>query len=153
VIAKSFNIQSYLGLPLFIRDEITTLSFYSRKEDCYSSEHGNMLSRLQRSLTLTIDQIMAGVEVNSNVKRENKAQKVTAVKGIKTGFEGIIGKSHQMLTVLDHMSMVAPLDTSVLILGESGTGKEAIAKNIHKLSPRSNNPLVTVNCASLPATL
>jgi transcriptional regulator with GAF, ATPase, and Fis domain len=58
-----------------------------------------------------------------------------------------------MLTVLDHIGIVAPLDTSVLVLGESGTGKERIAKSIHYLSPRKNKPLVVVNCASMPATL
>jgi transcriptional regulator with GAF, ATPase, and Fis domain len=58
-----------------------------------------------------------------------------------------------MLTVLDHINTVSPLDTSVLILGESGTGKERIAKSIHSLSGRLNKPLVVVNCASLPANL
>lgn len=155
VIAKSFNIHSYLGLPLFIRNEIITLSFYNRKEDGYSSEHFNMLSRMQRSLTVAVEQIMAGVDMNNTVRLAEGGRKSPSgqSKIVKTGFEGIIGKSHQMLTVLDHLSIVAPLDTSVLILGESGTGKEAIAKNVHKLSPRANNQLVTVNCASLPATL
>ncbi|WP_431294533.1 sigma-54 factor interaction domain-containing protein [Pedobacter sp. P26] len=38
-------------------------------------------------------------------------------------------------------------------MGESGTGKEKIAQTVHKLSPRKNKPLVTVNCAALPLTL
>ena len=68
-------------------------------------------------------------------------------------FEGIIGKSPQLLTLLDHVAQVAPTDTSVLILGESGTGKEQIANCIHHLSPRKRKPFVKVNCAALPATL
>jgi len=68
-------------------------------------------------------------------------------------FDGIVGKSHPMLTVLDHINTVSPLDTSVLILGESGTGKERIAKSIHSLSGRANKPLVVVNRATLPANL
>jgi transcriptional regulator with GAF, ATPase, and Fis domain len=58
-----------------------------------------------------------------------------------------------MLEILDHVALCAPLDTSVLILGESGTGKERIARSIHQFSTRKSKPLVTVNCASLPANL
>jgi len=58
-----------------------------------------------------------------------------------------------MLSVLDQIAIVSPLDTSVLILGESGTGKERVAKSIHLLSNRKEKPLIVVNCASLPANL
>lgn len=68
-------------------------------------------------------------------------------------FMGIIGKSKSLHKVLDHLQLVAPTDTSVLILGESGTGKERIAECIHELSARKTRPLIKVNCAALPATL
>lgn len=68
-------------------------------------------------------------------------------------FEGIIGKSECLLMVLDHITQVAPTDTSVLIMGESGTGKEQIADYIHQLSPRKNKPFIKINCAALPASL
>ena len=42
-------------------------------------------------------------------------------------------------------------NTTVLILGETGTGKELIAAAIHHMSPRKERPLITVNCAALPA--
>lgn len=68
-------------------------------------------------------------------------------------FYGIIGKSEKLKTVLQYLQLVAPTDTSVLITGETGTGKERVAECIHKLSMRSNKPLVKVNCAALPSTL
>lgn len=68
-------------------------------------------------------------------------------------FSGIIGKSPKLQTVLEHLRIVAPVDTSVLILGESGTGKERIAECIHALSPRKSHPLVKVNCGALPSAL
>jgi two-component system, NtrC family, response regulator HydG len=68
-------------------------------------------------------------------------------------YEGIIGNSGELKKVLEHLSIVAPLETAVLILGESGTGKERIADCIHQLSPRKLKPFVKVNCAALPAAL
>ncbi|NRS87809.1 DNA-binding NtrC family response regulator [Flavobacterium sp. 7E] len=67
--------------------------------------------------------------------------------------EGIIGKSPKLQAVLSKIEIVAPTDTSVLIIGESGTGKEKIAKTIHKQSQQKNAPLIIINCAALPATL
>lgn len=65
----------------------------------------------------------------------------------------IIGATESLHKILQHIEIVAPIDTSVLLLGESGTGKERIADYIHQLSPRSANPFIKVNCAALPATL
>ncbi len=68
-------------------------------------------------------------------------------------FKDIIGSSTARQKMLDAVLVVAPSDTSVLILGESGTGKEKVAECIHELSSKRNGPLVKVNCAALPATL
>ncbi|GAA4154122.1 hypothetical protein GCM10022217_10750 [Chryseobacterium ginsenosidimutans] len=67
--------------------------------------------------------------------------------------EGIIGKSPLLQDVIEKIRVVAPTDTSVLIVGESGTGKEKVAHSVHKLSDRKNSPIVIVNCAALPHSL
>ena len=65
----------------------------------------------------------------------------------------IIGKSDGLKYVLYRAEQVAPANTTVLIMGETGTGKELIAAAIHNMSPRKKRPLITVNCAALPANL
>jgi DNA-binding NtrC family response regulator len=71
----------------------------------------------------------------------------------KFGLENIIGESRAMREVLDMVRQVAPSRATVLLQGESGTGKERIAKAIHQLSPRAQQPMVTVHCAGLAPTL
>src|SRR5690242_9636879 len=71
----------------------------------------------------------------------------------KYGLENIIGQSAVMRDVFERVRQVAPARSNVLILGESGTGKELIARAIHQLSPRARQPMVSVHCAGLPATL
>lgn len=80
-------------------------------------------------------------------------QKAVADSKKSLEFPEIIGKSECFLEVLDHVKIVAPSETSVLIQGESGTGKELIAQAIHRTSSRKNNALIIVNCAALPANL
>ncbi len=65
----------------------------------------------------------------------------------------LITENPKMLRVLRIAEEVAPSDTSVLIYGESGTGKELLAGIIHKKSPRTNKPLVAINCAAIPDNL
>lgn len=65
----------------------------------------------------------------------------------------LIGESHALKQVLRDVSQVAETDTTVLLMGETGTGKELVARAVHEASARRERPLVTVNCAAIPATL
>jgi DNA-binding NtrC family response regulator len=69
------------------------------------------------------------------------------------GPEDIIGTSAALKFVLNRVAIVAPADSTVLILGETGTGKELVARAIHLRSQRSSRPLVCVNCAAIQASL
>jgi PAS domain S-box-containing protein len=68
-------------------------------------------------------------------------------------FEEIVGSSEPLRNVLAQVSMVAPTDSTVLILGETGTGKELIARAIHNGSKRAGHSFIRVNCAAIPPSL
>ena len=68
-------------------------------------------------------------------------------------FEEIVGTSAALKAVLKKVEVVAPTESTVLILGETGTGKELIARAIHTLSPRCSRPFVKLNCAAIPSGL
>jgi PAS domain S-box-containing protein len=69
------------------------------------------------------------------------------------GFGNIIGTSPALRQVLDNARVVAPTDSTVLLLGETGTGKELVARSIHTLSSRRSKTFIKLNCAAVPSGL
>jgi PAS domain S-box-containing protein len=69
------------------------------------------------------------------------------------GFEEIIGQSPALREVLRKARIVAPTDSTVLLLGETGTGKELVARSVHALSSRCDHTFVKLNCAAVPSGL
>ncbi len=74
-------------------------------------------------------------------------------QAVRQEYGGFIGASRAMQTVYRIIGNVAASRATVFITGESGTGKEVCAEAIHKQSPRSDKPFVTLNCAAIPKDL
>lgn len=66
---------------------------------------------------------------------------------------GMIGQSAAMQRILREIDRVRNVDCNVLITGESGTGKELVARALHYLSPRKQEPFEVINCAAIPSNL
>ncbi|MBM4321502.1 MAG: sigma-54-dependent Fis family transcriptional regulator, partial [Deltaproteobacteria bacterium] len=81
---------------------------------------------------------------NAALRRELEARQ---------GFEGMIAGSRAMERVFGLIKRVAPTAGTVLVTGESGTGKEMVARAIHRLSPRRDQPFLACDCSSLVPTL
>ena len=58
-----------------------------------------------------------------------------------------------MVELLDKIKRIAKASGCVLIRGESGSGKELVARALHRMSPRADRPMLSVNCAAIPAEL
>jgi two-component system response regulator HydG len=70
-----------------------------------------------------------------------------------TPIDGIAGSSPAIRETIEMIRRVSDSDATVLVTGESGTGKELVARALHNLSPRHDQPFVAVNCAAMPAPL
>ena len=66
---------------------------------------------------------------------------------------GMTGNSASLQRVCRLARLVAPRQTTVLLTGETGTGKELVARALHVLSPRRDQPFVVINCAAIPEAL
>jgi DNA-binding NtrC family response regulator len=103
-----------------------------------------------------LDNIEMRIVVKRAIERRNLQKQIESlqqeVEHLK-GTKQLIGKSREMVELIDLIYRVAPQDVTVLILGESGTGKELVAQAIVDGSPRREKPFIKVNCAAIPETL
>ncbi|HKT07944.1 MAG TPA: sigma-54 dependent transcriptional regulator [Gemmatimonadaceae bacterium] len=85
---------------------------------------------------------------HGNLQEENSRLR----ESVESRYE-IVGKSFAIRSLIEKIERVAPTPARVLISGENGTGKELVARAVHRLSARSANPFVEVNCAAIPSEL
>jgi len=145
-----FDFKSKMSFPLMLENGVpAALTFYSKKVIGYSALHMNLLRESEDVIKKLIEQATQKVTIQLGDNRSTISDKIYSPGHVG----GIVGTSPELVKVLDSISLVSQSEISVLITGESGTGKEQVAQAIHRLSPRKNKPLVTVNCAALPHDL
>ncbi len=128
--------------------EVVILTGYSTIKTAVTAMQAGASTYLTKPLDINELRIFADKASQSQrLKRSNiELQKQL---NEKFGFEGVIGNSVAMHSVVARLRQIAPTSASVLITGESGTGKELVAKALHVNSPRANKPFVPLNCAEL----
>ncbi|MBN1473481.1 MAG: sigma 54-interacting transcriptional regulator [Syntrophaceae bacterium] len=134
-----------------VRIYIQNITRRKEAEKALQHAHDNLEERVEKR-TGELKEALSEIE---KMKERLEAENIYFRHEIKLKhqFEHILGQSDGLKYVLYRAQQVAPMDTTVLILGETGTGKELIASAIHEMSPRKEKPLITVNCAALPANL
>ncbi|KZY62852.1 sigma-54-dependent Fis family transcriptional regulator [Oleiphilus sp. HI0071] len=80
-------------------------------------------------------------------------QKTQALTSDLDQFGQLVGSHKSMRKLYRAIRRVAGTDANVLVIGESGTGKELVANTIHAMSPRSDEPMVAINCGALSPEL
>ncbi|MGM0787905.1 MAG: sigma-54-dependent transcriptional regulator, partial [Thermodesulfobacteriota bacterium] len=96
---------------------------------------------------LNIDRVIVAINNALNFRRLEEENRFLRKKTIEK--YAITGHCPATVELKKQVGTAAPSDAWILVTGENGTGKELVARTIHQLSPRSDNPLVDVNCAAL----
>lgn len=139
--------SSDLILKLELTDGILAfLIFRSYKEKIYTDKHKELLRSISVPFSLAVSNALVHLKLQSKYRR--LSNEITG--SINNEF---IGQSASVKKVLDQISQVSVLNSTVLIHGETGVGKEIVANYIHTNSNYKNGPFIKVNCGSIPESL
>jgi formate hydrogenlyase transcriptional activator len=153
--AAAEGLQSGCAVPLVAHGRpLGTLSVVSLREGAFTEQDADLLGRIGAQVAIAVENALAYREIDGLKDKLNK-EKLYLEDEIRTeyNFEEIIGESVALKAVLKQVEVVAPTDSTVLILGETGTGKELLARAIHNLSGRREHTFVKMNCAAIPTGL
>ncbi|OQX25654.1 MAG: Fis family transcriptional regulator [Desulfobacteraceae bacterium IS3] len=100
---------------------------------------------------LSIEKVIVAINNALNFRRLEEENRYLRKKTIEKN--AITGNSPRIAALKKQIAVAAPTDSWILILGENGTGKELVARTVHQLSSRSEQPLIDVSCAAIPEEL
>ncbi len=149
------GVKSVCCLPLLSHDRVLgTLNVASRQDSAFSQDDVDLLSQVANQIAIAVENALAFREIAELKDKLNK-EKLYLEDEIQSeyNFEEIIGDSAVLKQALKQVGIVAPTDSTVLILGETGTGKELIARAIRNRSERRGRTFVKMNCAAIPSGL
>jgi len=149
------GVRSFCTVPLTTaRRRLGALSVGSFEKHHYGSSSIEFLQQVAKQVAVAVENALAYGEI-TGLKEKLAKEKLYLEEEIRTeyNFEEIIGESTALKKVLKQVAVVAPTDSTALILGETGTGKELLARAIHNLSGRRERTFVKMNCAAIPTGL
>lgn len=125
--------------------------------------HGSIDTAIESMKKGAFDYITKPFDVEELILQASKAMEVARLKdevnylrGEATkdiSYASFTSNNEKMNFIYKSLSQIGEVSATVLITGESGTGKELIARRIHSLSPRRNNPFIVFNCGAIPEHL
>jgi formate hydrogenlyase transcriptional activator len=147
------GLVSGCDLPLIGRSGVVgVLAALKRSERAFERDDVVFLEQVARQVAIAVENALEYEKAIKDRDKETK-QRLYLEEEIRAEFGEIIGESVALKTTLQLVSVVAPTNSSVLIMGETGTGKELIARAIHNLSGRRERVFVKLNCAAIPLGL
>jgi len=149
------GVRSGCAVPLITHNRtVGALSVVSAHENAFNEADAVLLSQCAKQVAIAVENVLAYQEIATLKDKLNK-EKLYLEDEIRSelNFEEIIGESSAIKKVLKQVDIVAPTDSTVLILGETGTGKELLARAIHDRSKRRERIFVKLNCAAIPTGL
>jgi formate hydrogenlyase transcriptional activator len=147
------GLKSGCDLPLIGRRGVLgVLGALKRSERGFEREDVEFLEQVSRQVAIAVENALDYERAIKDRDTETKQRRYLEEE-IRAEFGQIVGESPALKTALSLVAVVAPTDSSVLILGETGTGKELVARAIHKLGRRSERGFVKLNCAAIPLGL
>jgi transcriptional regulator with GAF, ATPase, and Fis domain len=151
--ARAEAVRGFAGQPLVHRGQVLgVLAVFAR--GTIGAECMGWLRMVADHAAAAIATARAFAEIEALRRQLEQENEYLREEVTRAGaFGELVGHSPALQAVARQIDLVAPTDSTVLILGESGTGKELVAREIHRRSQRAGKPLIKVNCAAVPREL
>lgn len=153
--AIELGCKSILSVPLKWQERILgTLALVRTTDDRWSGADIDFIVQVAPQISIAVQNSLAYRELEE-MKERLATEKLYLEDEIRLDHNigNMVGEGPAFQSVLRSVQIVAPTDSTVLILGETGTGKELVARAIHEMSGRKRGSFVKVNCAAIPASL
>ena len=147
--------HSGCSIPLIMPNAVIGTLELARMNNCpFTEDDVELLVQIANQTAIALQNSLAYRKL-AELKERLATEKLYLENDIRVdqNLGGMLGESPAFQAVLENIQIVAPTDSTVLILGETGTGKELVARRIHELSGRSKHGFVKVNCAAIPPSL
>jgi len=150
------HIVSILAVPLVIRERLAGAIYvdHLRSQHLFGNKDLDFLVAFADQAALAIENARLYGELDAHrqkLKEENESLRREILSSRHLGT--LIGKSRAIAQLKETIERVAQSSSTILIRGESGTGKGLVARIIHSVSPRREQPFIAFNCAALPESL
>jgi len=154
--------EGYRGLlvcPLHIGGELSGVIALVARQERFSSRQMHSGRLVQQLFATVLARLTAEIERErafdelATLKARIERERDYLREEVRGSLGAPVAESEAMQQVLERVRSVAKTGATVLLLGETGVGKEVIARYLHTLSARAEQPLVRVNCASIPSEL
>lgn len=148
------NAHSTLSKILEIEGkQVATLVITTEGTERFTREHAQLLDVVNDPLSIAVSNALHFqelVRIKDLLEDDNRLLRNEMHRLVG---DEVVGAQFGLRGVMDLVRMVAPLDSSVLLLGETGSGKGVIGNAIHRLSAWHRKPFIKVNCGAIPASL
>ena len=159
---KSIDL-AFINVQLLLHDGLDIVSFLKERhpiaEIIVLADHASGISIAENALTRGASRylkkpikISALEEIAQKCKQQQRETSANRLMEDHV-LDSLLGDTPEMRKILKTVYKIAPTTSTVLITGESGSGKEFLANVVHRLSKRSSEPFVAVNCGAIPENI
>jgi DNA-binding NtrC family response regulator len=159
---KSIDL-AFINVQLLLHDGLDIVSFLKERhpiaEIIVLADHASGISIAENALTRGASRylkkpikISALEEIAQKCKQQQRETSANRLMEDHV-LDSLLGDTPEMRKILKTVYKIAPTTSTVLITGESGSGKEFLANVVHRLSKRTSEPFVAVNCGAIPENI
>lgn len=146
---RELSIGKFSSITCALRIKNTVvgnLTFGALGINRYKKEHAQIVNEINEPFAIALSNALRFMDL----QRDHRALQMDEreMRG-----QVLIGSDSGLKKVKSLIEYVAPTDSPVLLLGETGTGKEVVANEIHRISLRSREPFIRLNCGAIPDSL